>query len=41
MVNTVKTAGANPCPPIIVGVGLGGTFEYATLLSKKAMIYTK
>ena len=38
VVNTVKTAGANPCPPIIVGVGLGGTFEYATLLSKKAIL---
>jgi fumarate hydratase subunit alpha len=38
VVNTVKSAGANPCPPIIVGVGLGGTFEYATLLSKKAIL---
>ncbi len=38
VVNTVKTAGANPCPPVIVGVGLGGTFEYATLLSKKAIL---
>src|SRR3990167_1659240 len=35
---TVKKAGANPCPPIIVGVGIGGTFEYATLLSKKAIL---
>ncbi|MGR3303347.1 MAG: fumarate hydratase [Candidatus Scalindua sp.] len=38
VVNTVKSAGANPCPPIIVGVGLGGTFEYVTLLSKKAIL---
>jgi fumarate hydratase subunit alpha len=38
VVNTVKIAGANPCPPIIVGVGLGGTFEYVTLLSKKAIL---
>lgn len=38
VVETVKTAGANPCPPIIVGVGLGGTFEYASLLSKKAIL---
>ena len=38
VVNTVKDAGANPCPPIIVGVGLGGTFEYVTLLSKKAIL---
>lgn len=35
---TVKTAGANPCPPIIVGVGIGGTFEYASLLAKKAIL---
>lgn len=38
VVETVKIAGANPCPPIIVGVGLGGTFEYASLLSKKAIL---
>ncbi|MFQ5963313.1 MAG: fumarate hydratase [Candidatus Scalinduaceae bacterium] len=35
---TVKTAGANPCPPIIVGVGIGGTFEYASLLAKKVIL---
>lgn len=38
VVETVKMSGANPCPPIIVGVGLGGTFEYASLLSKKAIL---
>ncbi len=38
VVETVKKAGANPCPPIIVGVGLGGTFEYSTLLAKKAIL---
>ena len=38
VVETVNKAGANPCPPIIVGVGLGGTFEYASLLSKKALL---
>ncbi len=38
IVGTVKTAGANPCPPIIVGVGLGGTFEYSALLAKKAIL---
>ena len=38
VVETVKTAGANPCPPIIVGVGLGGTFDYSTLLAKKAIL---
>ncbi|MDD5923542.1 MAG: fumarate hydratase [Clostridia bacterium] len=36
IIDCVKTAGANPCPPIIVGIGMGGTFEQAALLSKKA-----
>ena len=35
--DTVKNAGGNPCPPIVVGVGLGGTFEYAAYLAKKAL----
>lgn len=34
----VDAAGANPCPPIVVGVGLGGTFEVAALLAKKALL---
>ncbi len=34
---TVKKAGANPCPPIVVGVGIGGTFERCALLSKEAL----
>ena len=34
---TVKRAGSNPCPPIVVGVGIGGTFEYAALLAKRAL----
>jgi fumarate hydratase subunit alpha len=33
----VKTAGSNPCPPMVVGVGIGGDFEYAAFLSKKAL----
>lgn len=33
----VKSAGGNPCPPIVVGVGVGGDFEQAALLSKKAL----
>lgn len=33
----VKDGGANPCPPIIVGVGIGGTFDYAAVLAKKAL----
>ncbi len=38
VVETVREAGANPCPPIIVGVGIGGTFEQAALLAKKALL---
>lgn len=37
IVETVKVAASNPCPPVIVGVGLGGTLEKATLLSKHAL----
>jgi len=38
VVETVLEAGPNPCPPIIVGVGIGGTFEQAALLAKKALL---
>jgi fumarate hydratase subunit alpha len=38
VVETVSKAGANPCPPIIVGVGIGGTFEQAAINSKKALL---
>ncbi len=34
----VRNAGANPCPPIVVGVGVGGTFEKAALLAKKSLL---
>jgi fumarate hydratase subunit alpha len=34
---TVSRAGSLPCPPVVVGVGIGGDFEYAALLSKKAL----
>ncbi|NLM51591.1 MAG: fumarate hydratase [Firmicutes bacterium] len=37
IVDAVKTAGGNPCPPVIVGVGIGGTMEKTTLLAKKAL----
>lgn len=37
IVGVVKNAGAKPCPPIIVGVGIGGSFDYCALLSKKAL----
>jgi fumarate hydratase subunit alpha len=38
VVDTVNRAGANACPPVIVGVGVGGTFEMAALLAKKAAL---
>lgn len=34
---TVSVAGSNPCPPIVVGVGIGGDFEYSAYLAKKAL----
>jgi len=37
VLETVAKAGPNPCPPIILGVGIGGTFEKAALISKKAL----
>ncbi len=37
VVDTVKEAGPNPCPPVIVGVGIGGTFEKAALLAKESL----
>lgn len=38
LLDTVQRAGGSPCPPIIVGMGIGGTFELCTLLSKKALL---
>ncbi len=38
ILDTVRTAGPNPCPPIVVGVGIGGTFEKAAMLAKKATL---
>ena len=37
VVTTVKTAGSNPCPPIVLGVGIGSDFEGVALLSKRAL----
>ncbi len=37
ILNTVKEAGPNACPPMVVGVGIGGTFEKSALLAKKAL----
>ena len=37
VIERVKKSGGNPCPPVIVGVGLGGNFEMSAILSKKAL----
>ena len=38
VLKTIEEAGPNPCPPMIVGVGLGGNFEYSAYLAKKALL---
>lgn len=38
VVDTVVKAGSNPCPPLVVGVGIGGTFEKAALMAKRALL---
>lgn len=38
VIKVVEEAGPNPCPPIVVGVGIGGTFDKAALLAKKALM---
>lgn len=38
VLETVSSGGGNPCPPVVVGVGIGGTFEYCALLAKKALL---
>lgn len=38
ILETVEAAGPNPCPPMVVGVGIGGTFDKAALLAKKALM---
>jgi fumarate hydratase subunit alpha len=38
VVQRVKESGSNPCPPTIVGIGIGGTFEQAALLAKKSLL---
>ena len=37
VLDIVKSAGGKPCPPMVVGVGIGGDFEYSALLAKKAL----
>ena len=41
VLETVKKAGRDPCPPIIVGIGIGGTMEKAALLAKQALLSEK
>lgn len=38
IINTVKSAGGNPCPPMVIGVGIGSTFDGCALLAKKALM---
>ncbi len=38
VVNHIKAAGPNPCPPIVIGVGIGGTFDKVAVLAKKALL---
>ena len=38
VVDTVRAAGPNPCPPIVVGIGIGGTMEKAAVMSKEALM---
>ena len=38
VVDTVSRAGSNPCPPVVIGVGIGGTIERVTLLAKRALL---
>ena len=38
ILDTVQAAGPNPCPPMVVGVGIGGTFDKAAYLAKKALM---
>jgi len=38
VVDTVSRAGSNPCPPVVIGVGIGGTIDAVTVLAKKALL---
>lgn len=38
VLDTVKQAGANPCPPIVLGIGIGGSFDKCAALAKKALL---
>lgn len=38
VIDTVEKAGSNPCPPIVIGIGIGGTIEKTTLIAKQALL---
>jgi len=38
VIECIQKAGPNPCPPIVVGIGIGGTFEKAAIMSKEALL---
>jgi len=38
VIETIRLAGPNACPPMIVGVGVGGTFDYSAYLAKRALL---
>ena len=38
VIETIKSGGSNPCPPLVVGVGIGGNFDNVTMLAKKALL---
>lgn len=38
VLDIIEIAGANPCPPMVLGIGIGGTMDYAAVLSKKALL---
>lgn len=38
VINTVKNAGSKSCPPVRIGIGIGGTFDYCSVLAKKALL---
>jgi len=40
VVETIRSAGGKPCPPLVAGVGMGGNFEYSALLSKRSLLRT-
>ena len=41
VIETVKKAGPNPCPPMVIGVGIGGNFETAPLMAKEALAWSE